>query len=400
MTRTRIENYDSPIHSILCCAFIPDVTDGIRVPRKSHSKHYKKKRDALESHNRDHSQIRRMVVPSNHRHIPKYAGSPQIVSSVSNSNKAANRFRVDSHKKVDDISTRKCSDSFLVGDESPKNASNGTNRKSSSSKLSTKSSLKIKSTSAGSDEEIPVGENVPHVVTMENIVNNRNALFAELNQGDGVKSHLKHLSKEEKTARRALAKEAQGVVKAKVVSAPRNKKTTTSDVVIKKAPVTTLVADREWELMHHEKDILTITKDQLKFRHSVVIRECDGTTIILEGKCANLLIDNCNNVSVIFNGAMSGCEVIRSVKCNVQVMEGVSPTFTLDRADNLNVYLNEDSKITTSFTYSLSTGINVWFPSTEDPDDMICKPLPDQFKATIKKDEIDANPSDLFMLPQ
>merc|ERR1739838_308006 len=379
------------IQTILCCAFISDPSDmtprhHVRGHHHSHNSRVNR-RDNLASHNRDQSHMRLVALPSNHRHTPAYAGRPgvSIKSKIDAQLPGRSTHRNnDPRRKEGQHSSKKLDEELSVDTNDDY---------TDIIKLAGPTKSKTRSSTKSYEKPQPA---LVVEVHQENIVNNRNALFAELNQGDGYKAHLKHLTKEEKDKRRAAAKETHGVVQAREVPVAAVKKKPVA-AVVKKDPVRSLIADREWTIQNQEKDILTITKDEIKFRHSIVVRDCVGTTIILEGKCSNLLLDNCTAVSVIFNGAMSGCEVIRSVKCNVQIIEGMSPAFTLDRADNLNIYLNEASRASTSFTYSLCSGINIWFPSADDPEEMISKPLPDQFKAVLNVDNIEATPSDLYM---
>eukprot|EP00915_Cephaloidophora_sp_WS-2016_P003401 GHVH01004558.1.p1 GENE.GHVH01004558.1~~GHVH01004558.1.p1 ORF type:complete len:231 (+),score=38.81 GHVH01004558.1:58-750(+) len=224
-------------------------------------------------------------------------------------------------------------------------------------------------------------------------MSNTNPLFAELQQGTDITKGLKHLTKEEKERRKAAAKEAGGKIQMKN-KAPTKPNTVKAPVSLKE-PLFELVQGREWRVENHRAG--TINVNDVKFNHVVNIRDSTDTTFIIDSKCNSILVDNCKGVILIFNGVMTGLEVIKCRKLKVQILEGVLPSMTVENVDDAKYYLNAASR-DCLITYGSIESNNLYFPSKDGDGEMISKTLPEQFVVTIdkEKDVINHSVSDFF----
>ena len=128
-------------------------------------------------------------------------------------------------------------------------------------------------------------------------------------------------------------------------------------------------------------------------KQQVYIFNCDNVTVKMNGpKCKSIIIDTCTKVNVIFNNIISGCELVNSKRIQVQV-EGVCPTFTIDKTQGATVYLSAESMKVSSFVTSMSSEMNVSFP---DGDEIKEAPIPEQFHHKLVNGSVTSEVSDLY----
>ncbi len=93
-------------------------------------------------------------------------------------------------------------------------------------------------------------------------------------------------------------------------------------------------------------------------------------------------IDQCTNVTVLLNAALSGVEVVNSKRMKIQAREKL-PSVALDKTDGILVGLAwaaRDAVLTTS----KCSEMNVTFPVSEAEDaDWVEQPIPEQFVSHI-----------------
>lgn len=110
-------------------------------------------------------------------------------------------------------------------------------------------------------------------------------------------------------------------------------------------------------------------------KQQVYIYNCEGISVKINGKFKSLVLDKCEQCSVVYDTLISSTEVVNSKKIKLQVL-GICPVFTVDKTINLLVWLSEESKSVSSFTTSLSSELNVSFPDGDDQKEL---PIPEQF---------------------
>jgi len=198
-------------------------------------------------------------------------------------------------------------------------------------------------------------------------------LFAELNKGDGITSALKKVDRSQTNKDKKIS----GVVKAK--AAPVKK------AAAPKQPPVCELRGNKWaiDFQFHPEQPITI---EVEKRQAVNIYKCDGAVIIIKGICNSILIDNCKKTGVVFDGAVSTCEIVNSQSIKVQALQAV-PTVSIDKTAGAQVILSKDS-MDTEIVTGTSSELNVIFPGATDDADPIELPIPEQFKTVVKEGKL------------
>lgn len=116
--------------------------------------------------------------------------------------------------------------------------------------------------------------------------------------------------------------------------------------------------------------------------HSILISRCTKTAIRVIGKANAISLDNCTSCSLVIDSLVSGVDVIKSPKFEVQVL-GTLPTIILDQVDSASIYLSRES-LGTELMTSQCTSVNVSVPGRGEEDDYVEMPLPEQLKTIIR----------------
>jgi len=74
-----------------------------------------------------------------------------------------------------------------------------------------------------------------------------------------------------------------------------------------------------------------------------MITKCRDTTIVIQGKCKNIVMNECFNVKVVFDSVLATFEIINGKKITVQVQEQL-PYLTIEKSESVNVYLQDPAK--------------------------------------------------------
>ena len=96
--------------------------------------------------------------------------------------------------------------------------------------------------------------------------------------------------------------------------------------------------------------------------------------------------------SIGFTALISSAEVVNSKKIQLQVT-GVCPVFTIDKTQNILIWLSKESLDVSSFATSLSSEMNVSFPDGDDQKEL---PIPEQFVHKVNAGSITSEVSDLY----
>lgn len=206
------------------------------------------------------------------------------------------------------------------------------------------------------------------------------ALFAEINKGGAITSHLKKVSDDQKTHKnptlRASAVVPGAASASNNTSAPSGTKA--SSQVAQKTPVFELV-DKKWKVEYQQgRNDLVI--DQTDMKHTVYIYQCRECTVTVKGKVNSILIDSCFRVGLLFDDVLSTVEFINSRSSQMQVL-GRVPTVAIEKTDGCQVYLSRKS-LDTEIISSKSSAMNVLIPNEND-DDFAEEPIPEQFKTVL-----------------
>jgi adenylyl cyclase-associated protein len=130
-------------------------------------------------------------------------------------------------------------------------------------------------------------------------------------------------------------------------------------------------------------------------KQQVYIYGCVGATIDIKGKTKGIAIDGCTKTNVLFDTAISSCELVNCKQMKIQT-RGTCPSVAIDKTDGCVVYLSKEACDGTTFVTSKSSEMNVSWPDASG--DMLETPIPEQFqhKLDTKKKYVSSGVSDLY----
>jgi len=121
---------------------------------------------------------------------------------------------------------------------------------------------------------------------------------------------------------------------------------------------------------------------------------CIGATITISGKCKSIVVDSCKKSKVLFDSAISSCELVNCQRMQIQV-RGQVPSIAIDKTDGCLTYLSKETMKTTQFITSKSSEMNVAFP--DESGEMKETPIPEQFVHKVQDNgRMSSDVSDLY----
>jgi hypothetical protein len=76
-----------------------------------------------------------------------------------------------------------------------------------------------------------------------------------------------------------------------------------------------------WYIEHYGKEVLKFTGEEVQSNYGFALIKCTDTTMVVEGKCKTIMLENCQNVKVIVDSIMANVEIINCKKVTVTVKE-------------------------------------------------------------------------------
>ncbi|XP_035738295.1 adenylyl cyclase-associated protein 1-like isoform X1 [Vespa mandarinia] len=215
-------------------------------------------------------------------------------------------------------------------------------------------------------------------VSALNVSDDRSALFAEINQGEGITKNLKKVTSDMQTHKNPSLRTGPAPFKAPVLgNAVPAKSVPPANVPIDKPPVFTKDG-KKWLVEYHKgnKDLLV---DNVEMNNVVYMFRCQDSTMVVKGKVNSIVMDSCRKSSVVFDSVVSSIEFVNCQSVQMQVL-GKVPTISIDKTDGCQMYLNSES-LDVELITSKSSEMNVMVPKGNG--DYTEYPVPEQFKTTI-----------------
>lgn len=199
------------------------------------------------------------------------------------------------------------------------------------------------------------------------------SVFNQLNKGEAVTSGLKKVTADMKSKNRA---DRTGVV-SETAAKPTGRLGVHVAAVPKQPPKLELQANK-WVVEYQTTPVEINIEDK---KQTVYIYKCDNAIVKINGKLNTLTIDSCKKTSVIFEEAISSCEVVNCNGVKIEIKVKV-PAVTIDKTSGANVFLSNEGLDTQIFT-SKSDEINVSIPGPSEDNPLIEMPIPEQFLSTV-----------------
>jgi len=205
--------------------------------------------------------------------------------------------------------------------------------------------------------------------------NPRADLLAALNKGEGVTSGLRKVTDDQKTHKNPNLR-AGNVVKADEKSGEAPARSYGKPVAVNKPPKLEMDG-KKWnvEFFKNKQDIEI---NEVEVNQSVYVYKCEGSTIKVNGKCNNIIIDGCKKTAVVFGSVVSSVEFINCQSVQMQVL-GKVPTISVEKTDGCQMFLNKES-VGAEIVTAKSSEMNVMIPQG---DEFVEQPVPEQFKTVI-----------------
>ncbi|XP_006019357.1 adenylyl cyclase-associated protein 1 [Alligator sinensis] len=207
----------------------------------------------------------------------------------------------------------------------------------------------------------------------------RSALFAQINQGEGITSGLKHVSDNMKTHKNPALKTQGGSMRTgpKPFMAPKPvcAANPSQKIAPRKEPPVLELEGKKWRVENQDNaSNLVISDTELK--QVAYIYKCVNSTVYIKGKINSITVDNCKKLGLVFDDVVGIVEIINSRDIKVQVM-GKVPTISINKTDGCHVYLSKSS-LKCEIVSAKSSEMNILVPTEEG--DFNEFPVPEQFK--------------------
>mmetsp|Transcript_20465 Transcript_20465/g.15090 ORF Transcript_20465/g.15090 Transcript_20465/m.15090 type:complete len:470 (+) Transcript_20465:55-1464(+) len=210
-------------------------------------------------------------------------------------------------------------------------------------------------------------------------------LFSALNKDGAVTAGLKKVTKDMQTWR---AEYKGGDAPAPDAKKPAPSRAVNNEV---KGPAKLefVPAASKWVVENQNSSVDVPINDK---KETVYIFGCNGATINITGKCKSVVVDSSKRTTVYVDNAMASVEVVNCQRMNIHVRDTVA-SVAIDKTDGIVVHLPKSS-LHTDIVASKSSEMNVSFPDAND--DIIERPIPEQYVHRVKGTSITAEVSDLY----
>jgi len=206
-----------------------------------------------------------------------------------------------------------------------------------------------------------------------------NALFSQINSGEGVTKGLKKVTADMKSKNQ---KDRSAVVPASQAKAPARGPAGRGPV--KKGSPKFALEGNKWAV-ENQDDNKQIVIAETEPKHTVYIYKCDRSVVQIKGKVNSICVDSCNKVGIVFDNAIASVELVNCNSVELQVT-GRVPSFAIDKCGGVQLILSKeclDAEIVTS----KSDSMNVLIP-VEGQQDLVEIAVPEQFKTTVQNGKL------------
>ncbi|KAF9439194.1 hypothetical protein BGZ76_009366 [Entomortierella beljakovae] len=212
------------------------------------------------------------------------------------------------------------------------------------------------------------------------------AVFAQLNQGEGITAGLRKVDKSKMTHKNPELRASGMVTSTGKPGSPKRAgpgaPPKPASLTLKKPPKLALEGNK-WVVENFENNNEVIL-DNVEINQSVYIFGCKNSTIQIKGKVTTVALDSCVKTGLCLESLISSLDVVNSKSIQAQIL-GKVPTVSLDKVDSCMVYLSKDC-LDVEILTSKCSAINILTPEvTDDGDDgdFVERPVPEQFLTKV-----------------
>lgn len=215
-----------------------------------------------------------------------------------------------------------------------------------------------------------------------------NAVFADLNKGEGITSGLKKVDRSQMTHKNPSLREQPAVGKKPTPpKKPSSLSTQAAPIPVKKPAKKELIDGSKWIIENFtEADVSAQSPIviEVEMTQSVFIGNCSGVTIQIKGKANAISVTDTSKCGIVIDSLISGIDIIKSFKFGLQVV-GTVYMISVDKSDEGNIYLSKESAEVAQIFTSSTTTLNVNVPENDDYTELA---IPEQLKHTVKNGKL------------
>jgi len=149
----------------------------------------------------------------------------------------------------------------------------------------------------------------------------------------------------------------------------------------KGTPKFELEGGKKW-LVEWQENNNNIEINETATNQSVYVYKCEKTTVKVNGKVNNVVIDSCKRVGIVFTDAIATCEVVNSISVDVQCT-GKVPAMAVDKCSGVQIYLSKTG-LDVEIVTSKSDSMNVLIPDPSGSPDPLELAVPEQYKTLVR----------------
>ncbi|XP_063239372.1 adenylyl cyclase-associated protein 1 isoform X2 [Bacillus rossius redtenbacheri] len=204
----------------------------------------------------------------------------------------------------------------------------------------------------------------------------RSALFAEINKGEGITSALKRVTPDMQTHKNPGLRSGPAPFKAPAPSTVLGGPPAARPGADK--PPRLVKEGKKW-MVEYQKGKHDLLVDGVEMNNVVYMYKCEDSTLTVRGKLNSVVLDSCRKASVVVDSVVASIEFVNCQSVQMQVL-GKVPTITIDKTDGCQMYLSQES-LGVEIVSSKSSEMNVMVPKSSG--DYVEQPVPEQYKTTI-----------------
>ncbi|XP_017294557.1 adenylyl cyclase-associated protein 1 [Kryptolebias marmoratus] len=204
---------------------------------------------------------------------------------------------------------------------------------------------------------------------------NRNALFASINQGADITKGLKHVGDDQKTHKNPGLRSQGAPVRSGPKPFASTPRPAASAAPTRKLPPVLELEGKKWRVENQEGAQDLVIRDT-ELKQVVYAFKCNQSTLQVKGKINSITIDSCKKMGLVFDDVVGIVDVINCKDVKVQVL-GKIPTISINKTDGCHVYLSKDS-LSCEIISAKSSEMNILVPNKDG--EFTELPVPEQFK--------------------
>ncbi|KAJ0182452.1 hypothetical protein K1T71_001821 [Dendrolimus kikuchii] len=211
-------------------------------------------------------------------------------------------------------------------------------------------------------------------------LDDRSALFAQINQGEAITSSLRKVTSDMQTHKNPQLRQGPAPFKPAASSAPLKALPQPGAGTLPDKPPVFTRDGKKW-LIEYQKGNPKLVVENADMNNVVYMFRCRDSSLTVRGKINGIVMDSCTKCAVVFDNLVSSVEFVNCQSVQMQVL-GKVPTISIDKTDGCQIYLSPEST-DVEIVSSKSSEMNVLVPKSNG--DYSEYPIPEQFKTVLNK---------------